>query len=121
MRGPASPFEELRPFDGGIESPLLTMHGTGDLFVPIFLQRFLKDAVHAAGKGEWLVQRIYRIPGHCGFSQPEMIQAFDALVAWVGEGVRPAGDDVSASLVDAGRRFTSPLREGDPGAVRAGL
>ncbi|MEQ1857026.1 MAG: hypothetical protein ABL963_11165 [Longimicrobiales bacterium] len=120
MRGPSGPHEELRPFDGGIERPLLTMHGTGDLFVPIFLQRLLKDAVRAAGNDELLVQRVYRIPGHCGFSQPEMIRAFDDLVAWVTAGTRPAGDDVSANLADAGRTFTTPLREGDPGTVRAG-
>jgi pimeloyl-ACP methyl ester carboxylesterase len=115
MRGPGSPYEELEPFDGGIERPLLTMHGTGDLFVPIFLERLLKEAVHAAGRDSLLVQRIYRIPGHCGFSQPEMIRAFDDLVAWVTEGARPAGDDVSARLLDAGRAFTNPLRPGDPG------
>lgn len=119
VRGPNGPYEELRPFDGGIERPLLTMHGTGDLFVPIFLQRLLKDAVHAAGRDELLVQRIYRIPGHCQFSQQEMIRAFDDLVAWVTRGTRPVGDDVMASLADAGRRFTDPLREGDPGTVGA--
>jgi len=120
MRGPESPYEELRPFDGGIERPLLSMHGTGDLFVPIFLQRLLRDAVDAAGRDELLVQRIYRIPGHCGFSQPEMIRAFDDLVTWVTTGARPAGDDVSASLADAGRTFTTPLREGDPGTIGVG-
>jgi len=119
MRGPEGPYEELRPFDGGIERPLLTMHGTGDLFVPIFLQRLLEDAVHAAGNDELLVQRIYRIPGHCAFSQAEMTRAFDDLVAWVTGGTRPAGDDVSASLADAGLTFTSPLREGDPGTTGA--
>ena len=118
MRGPDSPYEELQPFDGKIERPLLTMHGTGDLFVPIFLQRLLWDAVHAAGRDELLVQRIYRIPGHCGFSQAEMIRAFDDLVAWVTTRVRPTGDEVSASLLDAGRAFTNPLRDGDPGRTR---
>jgi fermentation-respiration switch protein FrsA (DUF1100 family) len=120
FRGPTGPFEELQPFDGQIARPLLTMHGTGDLFVPIFIQRQLKDAVHAAGKEDLLVQRMYRIPGHCGFSEQEMTRAFDDLVAWVTRGERPAGDDVSASLADAGRRFTNPLREGDPGTTRAG-
>lgn len=115
MRGPESPYQELRPFDGRIERPLLTMHGTGDLFVPIFLQRVLKDAVRAAGREELLVQRIYRIPGHCAFSQAEMIRAFDDLVRWASTGARPEGDDVSQDLFDAGLRFTDPLRPGDPG------
>ena len=115
FRGPGGPYEELRPFDGEIERPLLTMHGTGDLFVPIFIQRQLKDAVHAAGNDDLLVQRIYRIAGHCGFSQQEMTRAFDDLVAWVTRGEKPRGDDVSASLADAGKTFTNPMREGDPG------
>ena len=119
MRGPGSPYEELRPFDGDLERPLLTMHGTGDLFVPIFLQRVLKDAVRAAGDDDLLVQRVYRIPGHCQFSDQEMIRAFDDLVAWVTAGRRPAGDDVHASLANSGLTFTTPLREGDPGMLGA--
>ena len=61
-----------------LERPTLTLHGTGDLFVPI-LEQSLKRAVVAAGKDARLTQRIYRIAGHCGFSQPEMIKAFDEL------------------------------------------
>jgi pimeloyl-ACP methyl ester carboxylesterase len=117
MRGANGPYEELRPFDGRIARPLLTMHGTGDLFVPIFLERVLKDAVHAAGHDDLLVQRIYRIAGHCGFSGQEMTKSFDDLVAWVTAGKRPAGDDVSTSLANAGLTFTSPLRDGDPGTT----
>lgn len=118
VRGPdGGPYQEHRQFDGEIERPVLTMHGTGDLFVPIFLQQVLKEAVDAAGNGDLLVQRIYRIPGHCGFSQAEMTRAFDDLVAWVTHGERPAGDDVHADLADAGREFTDPLREGDPGTI----
>jgi pimeloyl-ACP methyl ester carboxylesterase len=117
VRGPGGPYEELRPFDGEIARPILTMHGTGDLFVPIFLQRLLKDAVHAAGRDDLLVQRVYRIPGHCGFSGEEMTRAFDDLVAWVTKRARPTGDDVAESFVSAGLAFTSPLREGDPGTM----
>jgi pimeloyl-ACP methyl ester carboxylesterase len=117
FRGPQGPYDELRPFDGEITRPLLSMHGTGDLFVPIFLQRQLNDAVTAAGRGDLLVQRIYRIPGHCGFSQEEMTRAFDDLVAWVTTGTRPGGDDVSADLENAGLTYTSPLRDGDPGRI----
>ena len=44
------PYDEIVPFDGKLERPLLTMHGTGDLFVPIFLEQTLKRAVAAAGQ-----------------------------------------------------------------------
>lgn len=118
IRNPMGPYDELVPFDGKLERPTLTMHGTGDLFVPIFLEQSLKRAVVAAGKDSLLAQRIYRIAGHCGFSQPEMITSFDDLTAWVHKGTKPAGDDVDGDLSDAGRTFTDPLRPTDPGGIR---
>ncbi len=66
------------------------------------------------------MQRIYRIGGHCGFSVPEQSRAFDDLVRWVRDGVKPAGDSVVGDLRDAGRQFTNPLREGDPGGLTVG-
>ena len=106
------------PFDGRIERPLLTMHGTGDLYVPIFLEQTLKRAVGDAGNDRLLVQRVYRIGAHCQFSQPEMIKAFDDLARWVRQGTKPEGDEVFGDLSNAGMKFTDPLRPGDPGGVR---
>lgn len=120
MRGANSPLDEVAAFDGQIQRPVLTMHGTGDLFVPIHLERALRTAVDAAGKKDLLVQRIYRIAGHCQFSVPEQSKAFDDLVRWVRDGVKPEGDDIFADFKDAGRRFTNPLREGDPGGLSVG-
>jgi dienelactone hydrolase len=117
-RGASGPFDELVPFDGKIERPLVTMHGTGDLFVPIHLEQALKRAVDAAGTSNLLVQRIYRIAGHCGFNAAEQARSFDDLVNWVRNGVKPAGDQIMGDLSDAGRQFTSPLRENDPGTIR---
>jgi pimeloyl-ACP methyl ester carboxylesterase len=118
IRNPMGPYDELVPFDGKLERPTLTMHGTGDLFVPIVLEQTLKRAVVAAGKESLLVQRIFRIAGHCGFSQPEMIKAFDDLAIWVHKGTRPEGDEVYGDLSNAGMKFTEPLRPNDPGGVR---
>jgi len=118
VRNANGPYEEVVPFDGRIERPLLTMHGTGDLYVPVFLEQTLNRAVKAAGKDDLLVQRLYRIGAHCQFSQPEMIQAFDDLVAWVKTGKKPEGDAVDGDLTDAGRKFTNPLRPNDPGTLR---
>ena len=117
IRNASGPYEELVPFDGRLERPTLTMHGTGDLFVPIVLERALKRAVDAAGTQSLLTQRVYRIPGHCGFSQPEMIKAFDDLATWVHRGVKPQGDDVESDLTNAGLTFTEPHRPNDPGRV----
>jgi pimeloyl-ACP methyl ester carboxylesterase len=120
MRGANAPYEEVAQFDGRIERPVLTMHGTGDLFVPIFLEQTLKRTVAAAGTERLLVQRVYRIGAHCQFSQPEMTRAFDDLVKWVRQGTRPEGDEVFGDLSNAGTKFTDPLRPGDPGGVRVG-
>jgi hypothetical protein len=99
----------------------MTLHTTGDMFVPIFLQRDLRRAVEAAGKGSLLVQRIIRDARHCGFSTEEVQRAFDDLTAWATGGPRPVGDDVFASLENAGLQFTQPLRDGDPGTLRPPL
>jgi pimeloyl-ACP methyl ester carboxylesterase len=117
VRNPMGPYDELVPFDGRIQRPVLTMHGTGDLFVPIHLERTLNRAVSAAGTSNLLVQRIYRIAGHCQFSVPEQLKAFDDLVTWVRDGVKPKGDDIMADFHDAGRTFTNPLRPNDPGTL----
>jgi dienelactone hydrolase len=114
-RAASGPYAELVPFDGKIERPLLTMHGTGDLFVPIHLERTLNRAVAEAGKQDLLVQRIYRIAGHCGFNAEEEARAFEDLAAWVHGGPKPDGDNVMGDLRDAGKKFTNPLRQGDPG------
>jgi pimeloyl-ACP methyl ester carboxylesterase len=117
VRGPMGPFDELVPFDGQIQRPLLTMHGTGDLYVPIHLERTLKRAVMDAKHEDLLAQRIYRIAGHCGFNVAEQAKSFDDLVTWVRQGLKPQGDDIFGDLRDAGRTFTNPLREGDPGGL----
>jgi pimeloyl-ACP methyl ester carboxylesterase len=103
------------PTSGRIDDPLLTLHNTGDLFVPISMEQSYRRKVEEAGKGDLLVQRIIRAGGHCKFSEAELQTAWDDLVEWVETGDQPAGDDVLGDLSDAGREFTTPLREGDPG------
>jgi pimeloyl-ACP methyl ester carboxylesterase len=117
LRTRSGPYRELVPFDGNIQRPVLSIHGTGDLQTPVAQQQALRRAVLAAGTGDRLVQRLMRIPGHCQFSEPEQVAAFDDLVKWVREGVKPEGDDVMGDLSDAGRTFTNPLRPGDPGTL----
>ena len=87
------------------------------MLVPIQLQRTLKEAVTKAGRDQFLVQRIIRAPGHCTFSPEEGAAAFDDLVRWVRSGKRPDGDNVMADFRDAGRKFTNPIRPGDPGGL----
>jgi pimeloyl-ACP methyl ester carboxylesterase len=106
------------PTTGKISVPLLTLHGTGDLFVPITMEQSYKAKVAAAGKSDLLVQRAIRSGGHCKFSDAELTTAFQDLVSWVKDGKKPAGDDLSGDLTDIGRQFTNPLRPGDPGGTK---
>jgi fermentation-respiration switch protein FrsA (DUF1100 family) len=108
-------YLETAPFDGRLSRPLLMIHGTGDLQVPVSQQQAFKREVVKAGREQWLVQRLMRIPGHCGFSRAEQARAFDDLVTWVRSGQRPDGDEVLGDLSNAGLKFTDPKRPGDPG------
>lgn len=103
------------PTTGNITKPLLTLHGTGDLFVPISIEQSYLKKVQAAGKSDLLVQRAIRSGGHCQFSDQEFTTAFNDLVAWVRDGKKPAGDNLAGDLSDIGRQFTTPLRANDPG------
>jgi pimeloyl-ACP methyl ester carboxylesterase len=111
----ASAHPDAVPTTGKITKPLLTIHGTGDLFVPITQERSYRQKVDAVGKGDLLVQRAIRAGGHCKFSDAEYTAAFNDLVAWVKDGKKPAGDDLRGDLTDIGKQFTNPLRAGDPG------
>jgi pimeloyl-ACP methyl ester carboxylesterase len=115
-RDPAT-YPEFADFTGKIQVPLLTIHGTGDLFVPISLEQSYRRIVETAGNGELLVQRAIRRSGHCSFSQEERITAFEDLVKWVEQKQKPAGDNILGDLTDAGRAFTNPLLSDDPGGV----
>jgi pimeloyl-ACP methyl ester carboxylesterase len=111
-------YEETRPLSGKIKRPLLTLHTTGDLVVPVVSAQALQRAVNSAGKGDLLVQRLIRSTGHCTFSGAEQARAFEDLVKWVRIGERPEGEDILGDLSNAGRKFTTPLRPGDPGGIR---
>ncbi|MGE3073326.1 MAG: hypothetical protein AB7N24_04475 [Dehalococcoidia bacterium] len=118
---PASRNAETHPdavlTTGDISVPLLTLHGTGDLFVPITMERDYAAAVAKSGKSDLLVQRAIRSGGHCKFSADELTTAFEDLVTWVHDGTKPKGEDLSGDLMNAGIEFTNPLRPGDPGGV----
>jgi hypothetical protein len=111
----AGAYPDRVPTTGRIQVPLLTLHNTGDLFVPISHEVEYRAKAEAAGTGDLLVQRAIRAGGHCQFSEEERTAAWEDLVAWVRDGEKPAGDDLSGDLSDIGREFTNPIRPGDPG------
>ena len=104
---------------GRIKVPLLTLHETGDAWVPLSLEQSYRRRTIAAGTDHLLVQRVFRAGSHCGFDGEMRERAFDDLVAWIERGVRPAGEDVLApDLSRIGLQWTSQLHPEDPLALR---
>ena len=104
---------------GKLTVPLITLHETGDAWVPLSLEQSYRRRTIAAGTDHLLVQRVTRGPGHCSFDGDMRRQAFDDLVAWVERGTRPQGEDVLApDLSRIGLKWTpAPFLE-DPLAPR---
>lgn len=78
-------------------TPVLALHTDGDAIVPKFVPEEFVEVVENAGDEDLFALRIVPAFGHCeltpdaapdGFIDIQM-QAFDDLVAWVKEGVRP--------------------------------
>jgi len=98
---------------GNLPVPLLTIHGTGDMFVPLSMEQVLYQRAKAAGRTNLLVQRAVREVGHCSYSGTELANGFDAMTRWVKTGDKPAGDNIMAPLTKGydpnfGCRFTQP-------------
>ena len=102
------------PASGSLKVPLLTVKGTGDLFTPISLDQSYARRVRDAADEANLVQRAVRRAGHCDFSLSESVGTLLDMATWLQSGVRPAGEDLSADLLEAGVDFTSPFDDGDP-------
>jgi dienelactone hydrolase len=100
---------------GRLTAPLITLHETGDAWVPLSLEQSYRRRTMAAGTDHLLVQRVLRAPSHCGFYGETRERAFDDLVAWIERGVRPEGEDVLApDLSRIGLKWTPVLHPEDP-------
>jgi hypothetical protein len=99
---------------GRIFVPVMSYHTTGDALVPVNMQVSYRQKVEARGRGDLLVQRFIRRPGHCEFTDAEVIEGFSDLVKWVDTGKKPEGDNALGDLSNVGIRWTKPLRDDDP-------
>lgn len=106
----------IPPISGRLPIPVLSLHTIGDLFVPFSMEQIYARRAAAEGAADLLVTRAFRDHAHCGFAVQEEETAFAALVNWVTNGVKPAGDDVldPAAVADPsfGCQFSLP---GHPG------
>ncbi|MCY3567296.1 MAG: hypothetical protein OXH38_01615 [Chloroflexi bacterium] len=99
---------------GQLTVPLLAMTTTGDLFTPIHLTRDYQKLLADRGNSANLVVQPIRRAGHCSFSERESLGALTSIIAWLGFGFAPPGDDLQGDLNVVGTRFTNPFDEGDP-------
>jgi pimeloyl-ACP methyl ester carboxylesterase len=107
-------FAELT---GKIRAPVMSVHETGDLRVPLKVEQNYRRRTEKAGTSQLLVQRTVRWPGHCGIDSAAREAALDDLVAWIEKGTRPEGDDVFGDPAQLGLRWT-PVRHPKDVAVR---
>ena len=80
--------------NGEFKIPVVSIHTLGDLFVPFSMQQIYQKRAAAKGNGGWLVQRAMRGASHCDFTVAEQVDAFDAMIKWERDGIKPLGDDV---------------------------
>lgn len=100
------------PISGDIDIPVITLHTLGELFVPFSMEQIYARRVASHGKSDLLVARAIRDVNHCGFTLAEQTRAFDDLVDWVENGVRPAGDAILDPAVVAAPNFGCAFTEG---------
>lgn len=79
---------------GEFRIPVVSIHTLGDLFVPFSMEQVYQKRAAAKGNSGWLVQRAIRGASHCDFTTAEQVDAFDAMIKWERDGIKPAGDDV---------------------------
>jgi hypothetical protein len=100
--------------------PVITLHTLGDLFVPFSMEQIYARRAIDNGNDDLLVQRAIRGRGHCEFVPSELITAFDDLVNWVVNAVKPGGDDILDPAVVAAPSFGCNFTgAGHPGGLPA--
>ena len=91
--------------NGEFKIPVVSIHTLGDLFVPFSMEQVYAKRVAAKGNSGWLVQRAIRGASHCDFTVAEQATAFDDMIKWERDGVKPAGDDVLTPSVVAATSY----------------
>jgi len=83
--------------NGAIPAPVISIHSINDPQVAVEVQSPYRDAVHAAGNGERLVQAYTDERVHTGQSAPELAASLDALMQWIEQGMKPSPQSIAAS------------------------
>jgi pimeloyl-ACP methyl ester carboxylesterase len=74
---------------GRISDPVLTMHTTYDNLIPGRYVSQYDSTARNAGTNDLFVTKFIVASGHCNFTIPQIITAFEDLITWVRERKRP--------------------------------
>jgi hypothetical protein len=107
---------ELPIIHGDPGIPVLSIHGIGDLFVPLSMDQHYDQMMVANGEGNLFVDRAIREVTHCGYTTNELSAGFAALMSWVNTGKRPAGDNILDPITVASPHFGCRFTDPTPGA-----
>jgi pimeloyl-ACP methyl ester carboxylesterase len=88
-------FDRYYTPTGELTIPVLTLHTRFDPVAPFAQEAGYAQAVMDAGSSTWLAQRAITRYGHCNINLAETMSGFEALVAWVTAGTKPAGGDAT--------------------------
>ena len=116
----ADQYADVNTITGDIKIPTLTVQMTGDPLTIFQQTQELRRRAEAKGRGDLLVQRAVQSPLHCfdrGITTEELRESFEDLAAWVEAGTKPAGEDLSAEVSEAGAAYTRKPRVGSGGAA----
>jgi hypothetical protein len=101
---------ELPDLTGTPGNPVVSVHGIGDLFVPLSMDQDYARLAGGRGQGDLFVSRAIREVEHCGYDKAELASAFTALTTWISTGQRATGDQIldpkAVSSPYFGCRFT---------------
>ena len=90
---------------GDIRIPTLTLHNTGDLFVPFHNEIVYGNEAAESGTSDLLVQRAILGAIHCDIDGSEIVAGLSALIDWTDGGPKPEGDAVLDPAVVADPTF----------------
>jgi hypothetical protein len=109
-------------YDGRLDVPVLSIHTTGDGLVVVPHEHAYADAVRRAGDRALLRQLYIERPGHCTFSDAEMLSALGALTRRLDDGRWGATDPAAldAAAASYGPAFQTVPVNGAPVPVAPG-
>ena len=74
---------------GLLRDPVIALHTTYDEILPVFNYEYYEHLTEINFTSEMYLQRYVIRDGHCNFTTAEVAEAFDNLLLWIKESVRP--------------------------------